>query len=1095
MPLLTEYTIEQVKDRMQIEEVVSQFVQLDKKHKACCPFHNENTPSFTVTPAKGIYKCFGCGASGDAIKFVMDFERKEFIDAVKYLAEFYGISVEYEKKEMNKSDAEELKQMNAINKSAANFFQRNLMEMPYNSELAEKLYNELIERRQLSYETIIEFQLGYADKSWNQLTEVVIKKGLFAFAEKLGLCKSKNGKNFDFYRHRIMFPIHDQHGTVVGFSGRLVDGAEQDAKYLNSTESRVYKKDKILYGLFQAQKAIREKKQALLVEGNYDVVSFHQKGLNNTVAPCGTGFTESQARLLKKYTDNVVIIFDGDKAGQKATLKAIDILIKVGFSVKVFALPDSEDPDSFARKFESGEELEKEIEANKTDAITFKAVEVWNSTDKTDPHAQDMAFNEICALLALIDSEFKREKYTEAICKAIKQKVSSVNAGIKKIKDAEDAKKKKETDNDFDFVLPEGVDREEFLRYGFYEQVDGVKTGYYFHNGGKFCENKSNFVIKPLFHIYSKSDNKRMIEINNGMPGGLKIIEMQSKSLQSLDQFSAAVFDEGYYIFTGQKPHLQKILSKIGNNFPLCYELKTLGWQSEGFFAFNNYIYNTSLVPFNEYGIVSHNDKNYFSPSASLIQRDVRKEDDEYENDRYLTYCEAPVDFSGWAELMNKVYGDNGNLGIAFSFVALFRDIIFKLTNSCPFLYGYGQVQSGKSTWADSVSNLFFKELKAFNLNQGTDFAFFARLGRFRNCPVVFNEFDEHNIKENWFRAIKAVYDGEGRERGRNGSKDKTETQKINVVLVLLGQYLSTKDDGSVLSRAIIAEFKQVNERTQEQKELWHKLKDMEHQGLSGILIEMLQHREMFKEKYPENFHIQLKKLKESIKEDGGDFKERIVTNYSILLTCIYIFSQKINLPFTYEYFFNFCKKEVVRLSTLINESNALASFWKTVEFLLDQNEIFDGWDFKIVPGEMSVTVRKDKEDVVKHFETPTKLLYIRFTNIHKMYERLCRMNSGTNGINESTLHLYLSQEKGFVGNTKSVRFTDPRTKKSMTTSAYVFNYDELGLNIEREAANTDTDYNPYNFGTVGTGAAAASESAVSSANTPKGGKTEEIPF
>lgn len=352
-----------------------------KKHGAnytgLCPFHNEKTGSFHVSPSRGIYKCFGCGAAGDSIRFVQDYKRLDFIDAIKWLANFYNIPVEEEKNpQVSKEQHDEKLRMYEVNELAAKMFHAHFLELPEDHPAK----RELMETRGFTLETITDFRIGFAPDGWRFLTDPFAKSGMLDIGYKLGLIRRKESdagdRNYDFFRNRIMFPIYNTHGQVVGFGGRLVNSEqsmvnskESEAafspspsgegrdevklpKYLNSPESPIYNKSQILYGLNLATGAIRTNKEAILVEGYMDVIAMHQSHLSWTVGVCGTSFTQDQAKLLKKHCSKVIRMSDGDPAGIKSNFKSVDVLLAEGFKVDICPLPSGEDPDSLVRQLE-----------------------------------------------------------------------------------------------------------------------------------------------------------------------------------------------------------------------------------------------------------------------------------------------------------------------------------------------------------------------------------------------------------------------------------------------------------------------------------------------------------------------------------------------------------------------------------------------------------------------------------------------------------------------------------------------------------------------------------------------------------------------
>jgi DNA primase len=362
--MITEKSIQEVREHADLLEVCKDHIpDLKKKganYQACCPFHGEKSPSFTISPVKNIWKCYGCGAGGnDAIGFVMKIDRITFPEAVRALAVKFNIALQETEEDPDQAEKKtKLAEYFSINNLALQLYQKNLMGLA--DDHPARL--ELFDHRQLTMDSVIEFKLGFAPDEWKFLSPALIEQGLYKPAVDLGLVATKNDSNYDIYRNRIIFPILDEKGAVCGFGGRkMEDGNKDNPKYINSRDSDVYRKEQILYGLYQASKAIREMGFAVVVEGYYDVISFHQKGAANTVAPCGTALTEQQAKLLKRFTNHVVLMGDGDKAGRGANYKAVNLLLRHGFKVDICNVPDGEDPDSLARGMVYEEEAPEEL--------------------------------------------------------------------------------------------------------------------------------------------------------------------------------------------------------------------------------------------------------------------------------------------------------------------------------------------------------------------------------------------------------------------------------------------------------------------------------------------------------------------------------------------------------------------------------------------------------------------------------------------------------------------------------------------------------------------------------------------------------------
>jgi DNA primase len=360
--MITSDSISAVKEAIIIEQLIADFVPALKKQgnswKAPCPFHGEKTASFTVSPQKGFFKCFGCGEGGDGIAFIMKHERKNYPDALRLAAKRFNIQLVEEVG--NKEDAaikDTKAGMYEINAAVAHLYQQNLLQI-LKTQPDHWLTFELYGTRNLSDETIIDFKLGFAPDGWDFLTAKYTEAEHIVILKDLGLIsQTDKGKNYDFFRNRLMFPFMDQLGRVTGFTGRKPnDGDEKNPKYFNSRDSLLFKKGSQFFGLYQAEKSIRKGVHAILVEGQFDVCQMHQSDFGNTIAASGTAFSAQQAKFLKRFTNHAIIMTDNDKAGINSTLSAIDILVEEGFKTEVVQLPDAHDPDSFIR----GEQLKLE---------------------------------------------------------------------------------------------------------------------------------------------------------------------------------------------------------------------------------------------------------------------------------------------------------------------------------------------------------------------------------------------------------------------------------------------------------------------------------------------------------------------------------------------------------------------------------------------------------------------------------------------------------------------------------------------------------------------------------------------------------------
>ena len=433
--MIDQSTIDKIKETADIVEVINDFAPLKKKganYWACCPFHGEKTPSLSVSDSKQIFKCFGCGQAGDATKFVMEHEGIGYVEALKYLAAKFGIEV-IEEEKTDEQLAEETKRdsLFIVLNYAKTFYKQQLLETD------EGIHNGLsyFEGRGFSKETIEKFDLGYSPKEWSSFTEDALSKGYnLSYLEETGLTiiKEEKKKQYDRFRDRVLFPIHNLSGKVIGFGGRILTEDKKQPKYVNSPETEVYHKSHILYGIYQAKTAVRKEENCFLVEGYTDVVSLHQGGVENVVASSGTSLTTEQIRLIKRYSENLTLLFDGDAAGQRAALRGLDMVLQEGMNVKVVAFPDGEDPDSYIKKV-GGEEFKKYISETADDFIHFKSKLLLTDV-KNDPIKRTEAVREIVKSLAVIEDSLKRTFYVKECAKIFEIDEEVVIAEINKIR-------------------------------------------------------------------------------------------------------------------------------------------------------------------------------------------------------------------------------------------------------------------------------------------------------------------------------------------------------------------------------------------------------------------------------------------------------------------------------------------------------------------------------------------------------------------------------------------------------------------------------------------------------------------------------------
>ena len=471
--MIPKNTVDIIIETAHVEEVVGEFITLKKRGAnllGLCPFHGEKTPSFTVSSVKGIYKCFGCGKAGNSVNFVMDHLKLTYPEALKWLAKKYNIEVI--EREITPAERElqtERESMLIVMQYAQRYFSETMLQIDEGKSIGLGYFKE----RDLKDDIISKFQLGYSLEEKNSFTNTAIKNGYSPkYLAKTGMSilsnryvegnEIKGSDLFDRYAGRVMFPIHDDGGRVVAFGGRTLTKDKKIAKYINSPETEIYNKSKILYGLWLGKKTIQEKDTCFLVEGYMDVIAMHQAGIENVVASSGTSLTVDQIKSIHRFTKNIVVLYDGDEAGQKASSRAIPLLLEEGMNVKLLQFPDNDDPDSFSRKV-TIQEFHDYIETNVTDFLYFKTKKLKEQT-KNDPIKLAGVIKDIVENIAIIPDNIIRSIYIKECSNIMEIEESILQLEVNKIRRKVSPKQKKE-----DSVLDENSQTEILNQTNFQE--------------------------------------------------------------------------------------------------------------------------------------------------------------------------------------------------------------------------------------------------------------------------------------------------------------------------------------------------------------------------------------------------------------------------------------------------------------------------------------------------------------------------------------------------------------------------------------------------------------------------------------------------
>ncbi len=535
--MINKTTIDKVLDSAQIVDVVSDFVALKRRganYIACCPFHHEKTPSFSVSPSKGIYKCFGCGKAGNSINFVMEHEQLSYVDAVKYLGKKYGIEV-VDKEETQKDVENRLRHESllAVSEFARDFFVTTL----WNSQRGMAIGHSYFKERGFSDEIIKKFQLGWAPEGRSNFSEAARRAGYkveFIGATGLSIIKDETGELVDRFYERVMFPVHSVSGRVIAFGGRTLRTDKGIAKYINSPETEIYIKSKSLYGIFFAKSAISKFQKCYLVEGYTDVISLHQAGIENVVASSGTSLTTDQIRLIKRFAPQVTVLYDGDSAGIKASIRGIDMLLEEGLQVKVVLFPDGEDPDSYSRKH-SPDKVKEFLESSEEDFIAFKT-KLLSSEAQKDPIKRAQLISEVVASIAVIPDAISRSVYIEECSQKLNIAESILAQEVRKLR------KKRQYG-----VYSNEQERETIVPEYFPDLNTGDELPSFVTN--TYCESAEKELLYYLIKfgespLYSKgSDETSTITVSQFI-----LAELQNDDLELQNLIYKEIFDEYYQL-------------------------------------------------------------------------------------------------------------------------------------------------------------------------------------------------------------------------------------------------------------------------------------------------------------------------------------------------------------------------------------------------------------------------------------------------------------------------------------------------------------------------------------------------------------------
>ncbi len=1105
---------EQIRTEINIVDVIGRHVTLKRRgvnYVGLCPFHDETTPSFTVFPNTNKFKCFGCGQAGDGIHFLMERQGMTYPEALEFAASESRIEVEYDRREQRAEIIEQAKKekehrsalYEALN--GVHLYYANKGPLP-GSYCDLETKTELVDAdgRLIKRTTADAFGI-----CWTPDDNLIFKSGFWEqrILEEIGVIGKGDFGHYDFFKRRLLFRITDQQGKVVALAGRRLstedakpeEGGKQRSKYINSKQSALYDKSEVLFGLFENRRGIKDAGYATLVEGYFDVVTPHDHGIRNCVAPCGTALTDQQAKLLSRFTDEVVILRDGDSAGTEAAKRDVETLVRAGLKVRICQMkPSSEliknmllQEDIIGaqlRELESAEKMAPEkgkekkhlanIEKMKANLVamrecmatmkedyaalkdpdTFmrrngkKGFEkfiqntaqdgiIWRVMEDYDPQdvfSKDQATQIAATLLALIESETLKDHYIRELCKPS-------NLGAVKTILGQAVKIQSDTKGRKSDLNPK--QKQDVITYGMYER----DQKYFISSDiGGIGWQVSNFTLRPIIFIEGAKESIRLVEITNEKKIA-RILDINSRNFVELGPFKQTIEARGNYRFEGKPEHFLKVKAKVYDEMKTAFPIYTLGLHREGFFTFANGIVSEGkFTPVDEYGLVSHADTTYYLPAFSKIRDHVKSDDvdNDYQDEQYYVYTEGgqPISWKEWTALMIKVHGENAVIGILYLCSCIIREKVFeRLDNMFPHLNMFGLPGSGKNQLAASLCAVYGKYRPPVHIVNATDAAFFRRIAQVRNGLAWYDEYS-NNAEHKRVEALKQFADGTGRSRASVDNPNRTNSSQVNAGCIISGQQQPTADV-ALFTRCISLSFSNT-EFDAAAKENHARLKKIEQGGqLTSFVALLHSQREHMGEQFAQEFETAYSRFQEIVA--GQNVMDRILRSYTALLTTFRLLKDKIEFSFDETEVERILEKSIMTQKESVYQENEVSIFWRMVEFFMSNNEIEHGADI-IVEETTSESFDLDWKGTnkeTKDYRPAKRLLYLYLARVHPFYLERHQRQRNAKGLDVEALKYYLKASGGWEGYKRGKKFL------GVTRACLVFDADKLPFEVEDTVA------------------------------------------
>ncbi|MDD7258459.1 MAG: DNA primase [Prevotellaceae bacterium] len=1031
--MISETTIQRVRD-VSIEDVLKPYVNLTKRGNTlmgCCPFHSERTPSFSVSPSKNLYHCFGCGRGGDGIGFVMEKDNLSFSEAVEQIAKEQNIAIDYIEEERNDEELAKIKHKESLMivlDKVQKFFV-DCLRLPIDTE-NQNARDYAFGRWPEDF--CAEAGIGYAPKDGTAFMEYCQKSGIAEdILFELGLLKHRDdGSVYAMFRQRIMIPIRNRWGRVIAYTARYIGDSKKAPKYINSSTSGVYAKAETIFGIDRASR-IRHAVYFIIVEGAPDVLRLQSIGMENTVASLGTAWTDNQLEQLKRFTSSLCFIPDSDVSdddtfgpGFLAVMNNGAAAVRKGFHVTVRELPFAQE----TLKDETQEYDENTLPDDrrvtkpvKNDAdsyihtkddynsLTEKHFIVWLAEKRFFVAGslveERKCVGEVADLLRYVKDQLVFDQCIEALAK--------IHGKVRLWKDAvTQARGEARRKSGNSTSMNEQQREAELLRqYGLF-----VREHCYYSIGDEDDEPSriSNFVMEPLFHIEDESNGTRIFRLRNSH-NMCRVIELRESELCSLNNFQQKVGSLGNYVWLAKIDKLNKVKEYLYAKTDTAERIRKLGWNGmENFFAFGNGILSDGIFKaVNEMGIVRNADnKAFYIPATSKI---YLHNQEIYQFERLMIHENRNgVKLYDYVSKLLEVFGENAGIAFCYLLATLFRDVIFDRTRHFPILNLFGEKGTGKTTLGTSLQAFFLHGIDPPNLGVTSVPAMNDRISQAVNTLVVLDEY-KNDLDIRKIAYLKGLWGGGGQTKKNTNTDGMAAQTIVSTGVVLCGQDKPTQDM-ALYTRVLFLAFSKTS-FNQTEKKSYEALVSLCNLGLTHLTIEILNHRELFEKNFAEIYAITKREL--ATKLEHEEIHDRIFGNWVIPLAAFRTLETALDVPLTYAELFETAVKGVRNQNELAQESSEVADFWSMLQGFQTSGRCIDGAHYRIryLRSFRPLSVKEDME-----FREARPILYLNTAAVASLFNSRS-MNPTANRSNWSTIMSYLKSHSSFLG-LKQDRFT-----------------------------------------------------------------------